>query len=99
MMTSSSSDNGGNEQPRDAAYWARVTSTLRLSRVPSGALNLNVVLRWEYRLGSTLFVVYTRSQIPKVGLLPSQMAGLDFDPIRRGPASQALVLKLSYWWG
>src|SRR5438270_13003912 len=41
-MSSSSSDNGGNEQPRDAAYWARVTSTLRISRVPTGALNLNV---------------------------------------------------------
>lgn len=30
-----------NEEPRDAAYWAR-TATLRISRVPTGALNLNV---------------------------------------------------------
>ena len=32
---------GENEGPRDAAYWAR-TATLRVSRVPTGALNLNV---------------------------------------------------------
>lgn len=30
------------ELPRDAAYWARSISTLKLSRVPTGALNLNV---------------------------------------------------------
>ena len=29
-----------------------------------GALNVNVVLRWEYRLGSLLYVVYSRAQIP-----------------------------------
>jgi hypothetical protein len=31
----------GDKQPRDEAYWAR-TSTLKVSRVPTGALNLNV---------------------------------------------------------
>src|SRR5262249_17518723 len=46
-----------------------------------GALNVNVVLRWEYRLGSTLFLVYTRSQVPKVAVLPNQMAGLDCDAV------------------
>ncbi len=29
------------KQPRDAAYWAQ-TSTLKVGRVPTGALNLNV---------------------------------------------------------
>jgi len=38
MTTSPSSKN---EEPRDAAYWAR-TATLRVSRIPTGALNLNV---------------------------------------------------------
>lgn len=36
-MTTSSDDN----EPRDAAYWTR-TATLRVSHVPTGALNLNV---------------------------------------------------------
>ena len=29
------------KQPRDSAYWAQ-TSTLKVGRVPTGALNLNV---------------------------------------------------------
>lgn len=31
----------GDKEPRDAAYWAQ-TTTLRVSQVPTGALNLNV---------------------------------------------------------
>ena len=30
------------------------------------ALNINVVFRWEYRLGSTIYFVYSHSQIPTV---------------------------------
>ena len=63
------------------------------------ALNLNVVLRWEYRLGSTLFLVYTRSQVPLVPLADNQPASLDLGALRRVPQSDAFVLKLSYWWG
>ncbi|WP_224240409.1 DUF5916 domain-containing protein [Hyalangium gracile] len=63
------------------------------------ALNLNVVLRWEYRLGSTLFFVYTRSQqgLPTpedvtapATLLPRRMFS--------GPATDAVLLKWSYYW-
>lgn len=32
-------DNG---QPRDAAYWAQQASELKVSRVPTGVLNINV---------------------------------------------------------
>ena len=35
------SPSSGNEEPRDAAFWAK-TATLHVSRVPTGALNLNV---------------------------------------------------------
>ncbi|KFE68379.1 DUF5916 domain-containing protein [Hyalangium minutum] len=63
------------------------------------ALNLNVVLRWEYRLGSTLFLVYTRSQqglptpdgeTPPATLLPRRLFS--------GPATDAVLLKWSYYW-
>ncbi|HYH94837.1 DUF5916 domain-containing protein [Hyalangium sp.] len=63
------------------------------------ALNLNVVMRWEYRLGSTLFLVYTRSQqglptpdgeTPPATLLPRRLFS--------GPATDALLLKWSYYW-
>jgi hypothetical protein len=64
-----------------------------------GVLNLNVVLRWEYRLGSTLYFVYTRSQAPDLTLMTGESARLDLGAIRRGPAADVLLLKLTYWWG
>jgi uncharacterized protein DUF5916/cellulose/xylan binding protein with CBM9 domain len=64
-----------------------------------GVFNLNVVLRWEYRLGSTLYFVYTRSQAPDLTLMTGESARLDLGAIRRGPAADVLLLKLTYWWG
>ena len=64
-----------------------------------GVLNLNVVLRWEYRLGSTLFFVYTRAQSPSVNLQAGERGALDFGSVRRAPASDVFLVKLSYWWG
>jgi hypothetical protein len=57
-----------------------------------GALNAVVVARWEYRLGSLAYLVYTHSQIP--------VTGMGFDPhaLSRGPGSDALLVKLSWAW-
>jgi len=63
------------------------------------ALNVNLVLRWEYRLGSTLFFVYSRTQAPDLTLNPGQEARLDAGAIRKAPAADVLLLKLTYWWG
>jgi hypothetical protein len=64
-------------------------------------LNVNLVLRWEYRLGSTLYLVYTRAQNPV--LTPPPPGGdtsLDFHPILRGSAAVDVIMaKLAYWWG
>jgi hypothetical protein len=61
-------------------------------------LNVNLVLRWEYRLGSTLFLVYTHAQNP--ALVPTSGAGFQLRPLLQGRASEDfLLLKLSYWWG
>jgi len=66
-------------------------------------LNLNVVFRWEYRPGSFLYLVYTRSQAG--GLAPPQYDGdgqrirppvLDFGALGRGPIEDVFLLKLSY---
>jgi hypothetical protein len=63
------------------------------------ALNLNVVLRWEYRLGSTLFLVYTRSQqglpapsgeVPPATLAPKGLFS--------GPSTDAVLLKWTWYW-
>jgi Domain of unknown function (DUF5916)/Carbohydrate family 9 binding domain-like len=63
-----------------------------------GVLNLNVVLRWEFLLGSTIYAVYTRSQVPNAVLGEGQSAMLDPNAVRRGPAADIFLLKLSYWW-
>lgn len=64
------------------------------------ALNVNAVARWEYRLGSTLFLVYshTRQGLPTpVGEAAPRTLG----PKRllEGPATDAVMLKWSYYWG
>ena len=64
-----------------------------------GVLNLSVVLRWEYRLGSTLYLVYTRSQFPDVGPGPGEAAHLSLHALSRAPATDIILLKISNWWG
>jgi hypothetical protein len=63
------------------------------------ALNVNVVLRWEYQLGSLIFLVYQRAQIPAVTLAPGEAGTLDLGSVGRAPASDVLILKATYWWG
>jgi hypothetical protein len=66
----------------------------------TSTLNVNVVMRWEYRLGSTLFLVYTRAQTPALVPAMSGATSLDLGPIVHGRAAiDVLMVKLSYWWG
>jgi hypothetical protein len=65
----------------------------------NAALNMNVVLRWEYLLGSTIFLVYTRTQAPQIELFPGQRGNLDFGALGRAPATDTILLKLSYFFG
>jgi len=62
------------------------------------ALNVNVVMRWEYRLGSTLFVVYSRSQAPDVDLAPFGAAMLRLSAVGKVPSVDTVLVKLSFWW-
>lgn len=59
-------------------------------------LNVSAVLRWEFRPGSTLFLVYSRSQDPS--FTPDGGARLDLGALRNSTASDALRLKVSYYW-
>ncbi|EPX61470.1 hypothetical protein D187_001253 [Cystobacter fuscus DSM 2262] len=63
-------------------------------------LNLNLMLRWEYRLGSTLYMVYSRGQqrFPVTGsarpphtLLPRGLWA--------GAAQDSLMVKWAWYWG
>ncbi|HXU03442.1 MAG TPA: DUF5916 domain-containing protein [Polyangia bacterium] len=65
------------------------------------AINVNVVFRWEYRLGSTIYFVYSHSQIPTVPVptmgFPSPTT-LDPNTFRHGGTSDVFLLKFSSWW-
>ena len=62
-----------------------------------GSLNSNVVLRWEYRPGSTLFFVWTHAR---------EMSGSDgrfdfsrdWDGIFATDYGNVFLVKLNYWW-
>ena len=63
------------------------------------SLRGNAVLRWEYRPGSTIFVVWTRSS-----QLPSLTRGqIDFSEdasaIFRGPSANIFLIKVNFWLG
>ncbi|MGC4001193.1 MAG: DUF5916 domain-containing protein [Anaeromyxobacter sp.] len=67
-----------------------------------GVLNLNVVLRWEYRLGSTLFLVYTRSQ-SELGYedeptSPSPPATVHPVNLASGPVTDTFMAKWTWWF-
>jgi hypothetical protein len=63
----------------------------------TAALNLNAVLRWEYRLGSTIFVVYTRSQGEYVPLSSAVATSSMPSHLFSGPATDTFMVKWSYW--
>jgi hypothetical protein len=66
----------------------------------TSTLNVNVVLRWEYHLGSTAFLVYTRAQTPALVPAPGGATSLDVKPILDGRAAvDVIMLKLAYWFG
>jgi hypothetical protein len=65
----------------------------------SAAFNANVVVRWEYRLGSTLYFVYTHAQDVPEGPPRSGRGSLDFSLLSPRAAADVWLLKLSYWKG
>ncbi|HVR01764.1 MAG TPA: DUF5916 domain-containing protein [Polyangia bacterium] len=66
----------------------------------TATLNVNVVLRWEFRLGSTAFLVYTRSQTPALVPAMGGATSLDLHPILNGRAAiDVIMLKIAYWFG
>ncbi|MBM7114475.1 carbohydrate binding family 9 domain-containing protein [Archangium primigenium] len=65
----------------------------------SSALNLNLVARWEYRLGSTLFLVYSRAQ-EEPSELEGAVASRSLLPraLLSGPGTDTLLLKANIAW-
>lgn len=65
----------------------------------NAALNANVVLRWEYALGSTIYFVYTRMQSPTIELGPTETGQLDANRLGKAPATDTILLKLTHFFG
>jgi Domain of unknown function (DUF5916)/Carbohydrate family 9 binding domain-like len=57
----------------------------------------NAVLRWEYRPGSALFVVFTQQRDANIED-PAWHLGQAAHELWRVPASSVLLVKWSYWW-
>jgi hypothetical protein len=62
------------------------------------SLRGNLVFRWEYRPGSTLFLVWTqdRSSTEAIGDFDFSR---DFDALREAEADQVFLIKATYWLG
>ncbi len=62
------------------------------------SLRANAVLRWEYRPGSTLFLVWqqARSGVAPIGDFAFRR---DFGALFENPASNVLAVKATYWLG
>jgi hypothetical protein len=61
------------------------------------SFNSNVILRWEYRPGSTLYLVWAQSRDrsgPEGDFDPAR----DWDELMNSGADNTFLVKLNYWW-
>ncbi|MEZ4311685.1 MAG: DUF5916 domain-containing protein [Polyangiaceae bacterium] len=65
----------------------------------SGAFNVNLVLRWEYRLGSTLFLVYSHGQSDDITPRFDQAGSFDLRLMVPRKAADVFLIKAAHWWG
>ena len=63
------------------------------------SLRANLVLRWEYRPGATLFLVWQQSRSNEADCVGDFDLGRDFRSLLTTPADNLLAVKLSYWLG
>jgi hypothetical protein len=61
------------------------------------SLRVNAVFRWEFRLGSTLYVAWTQQRVDTAR--PGQFdLSRDLSSMWRAPGDNVLMVKLSYWF-
>jgi hypothetical protein len=63
------------------------------------SLRANLVLRWEYRPGATLFLVWQQSRSDQADGVGDFDLGRDLRGLRTTPADNLLAVKLSYRLG
>lgn len=62
------------------------------------ALNSTFILRWEYRPGSTLYVVWTRAMLESDDTINNLDLSRDLKNLFSGDAENVFLIKASYWW-
>lgn len=60
-------------------------------------INANLVLRWEYRPGSTFYLVWTQARFGDDGVFNRNL-GTNFANAFRLPMDNVILAKFSYWW-
>jgi hypothetical protein len=60
-------------------------------------LQSNLVLRWEFRAGSNLYLVWTQNRGDSE-VIPGFSARDDYSRLLHAPAENTLLLKVSYWF-
>jgi hypothetical protein len=58
----------------------------------------NAVIRWEYRPGSTLFLVWQRQQSDRAFMGDFDF-GRDASALLEAPADNRFIIKMNYWLG
>jgi hypothetical protein len=58
----------------------------------------NLVLRWEFRPGSAIFLVWQHEQLDRVNVGDFDL-GRDLGALFSAPSSDTLILKVDYWLG
>jgi len=58
----------------------------------------NVVLRWEYRPGSTIFFVWQHQQFERADIGDFEL-GRDVGALFSAPSSDTFIIKVNYWLG
>lgn len=62
------------------------------------SLRANAVFRWEYRPGSTLYLVWTNEKAHFEEQNGNFSLSKDFSAMMRSRPANVLALKLTYWW-
>ena len=79
------------------SYGYSADSTFTSPNFNQKVVNANVVFRWEYVPGSTLYLVWTHERFGDNGDYERGF-GNNIDDAFRLPSDNVLLLKLTYWW-
>jgi len=87
--------------PRAAGFASRYVPDTVVADNPGGfnykQFRSNVVFRWEYRPGSTLFVVWSQGRLGSTGVEGTRGFGGDLNDLFDLRPDNGFLVKLSYW--